>query len=195
MPATAVRQPIVGLGLLGGLLVVAAFAAPSVISGADPAEVAHLVTRQTARVPILFWGIAAAALLLRLRDLGRAAWTVGGATFVVHVATAFDRVHGWSHAAAWEHVETVSGFGSGLFVSYAFTILWVTDVAWWWADRTGYDSRPGWLDRAVHGFLAFVVFNATVIYATGFIRWAGIVLFSLLGLLIFARRRPVVARP
>lgn len=191
MAAAVVRQPIVGLGFLGAGLLGAAVAAPLVVPDADPGD---LVTRQTARVAVLLWGVAAAAVVLRSPAFGRAAWTVGCTTFLVHVATAFDRVHGWSHSAAVQHVESVSGFGPGLFVSYAFTILWVTDAAWWWADRAGYESRPAWLDRSIHGFMAFVVFNATVVFETGFIRWAGIGLFGLLGLLMFARRRTVVAR-
>jgi len=189
MPAPAVRQPIVGLALLGAGLTAAAFAAPTLRPDDDPGD---LVTRQTARVGVLFWGVASAALLLRRREMGRAAWTVGCATYLVHVATAFDRVHGWSHAAAVQHVEAVSGFGPGLFVSYLFTVVWAVDAAWWWVDRLAYDSRPIWLDRTVHVFFAFVVFNATVVYETGLIRGAGLILFSLLALLLAARRGGVV---
>jgi hypothetical protein len=97
------------------------------------------------------------------------------------VVTAFDRVHGWSHVAAVQHVESVSGFGPGLFVSYAFTTLWAADAAWWLALPSHHDARPTWLDRGIHGFLAFVVFNGTVVYETGFIRWAGIAVFAALG--------------
>ena len=189
MPAAAVRQPIVLLALLGTLLTAAAFAAPIVRPDDDPDD---LVTRQTARVAVLFWGVTSAALLLGRRDWARAAWTVGCATFLVHVATAFDRVHGWSHAAAVQHVESVSGFGPGLFVSYLFTMVWVVDAVWWWIDRPGYESRPVWLDRGVYLFLAFVVFNGTVVYETGFIRWAGVILFTLLALLFAARRGGVI---
>ena len=190
MAGTGRRQPIVGLGLLGAVLTAAAFLGPRLGPDADPAD---LVTRLTARVAVLFWGLAVAALLLRRRAFARAAWTVGAATFLVHVATAFDRVHLWSHAAAYQHVAAVSGFGPGVFVSYAFTILWVADAAWWWLDRPGYDARPAWLDLSLHGFIAFVVFNGTVVYEAGFIRWAGVTLFALLGGLVLARRRGLIA--
>jgi hypothetical protein len=153
----------------------------------EQAQPADFLTRQTARVAILFWGLAAAALLWNWRDGARWLWTFACAAFLVHVATAFDRVHAWSHTAAHEHVENVSGFGPGIFISYAFTILWVVDVAWWWTDRSSYDRRSKWLDRGVHGFMAFVVFNGTVVYETGFIRWASVVMFSLLGCLVFRR--------
>jgi hypothetical protein len=178
------RQLFVGFAVLGSLLVAAAFAAPQFVPDADPAD---LVTRLTARVALLFWWLAVAALMIRCRAFGRAAWMVGAATFLVHVATAFDRVHGWSHAAAYRHVETVSGFGAGVFVSYTFTAIWVADAIWWWVDETGYESRPRWLDGLVHGFLAFVVFNGTVVYETGFIRWAGLISFTLLGVLLMTR--------
>jgi hypothetical protein len=186
MTGAAHRQPLIGLTILGALLLAAAFASPWLVPDADRGD---LVTRQTARVAVLFWWLAAAALLLRRRNFARAAWAVGAATFLVHVVTAFDEVHGWSHAAAYRHVETVSGFGAGIFVSYAFTVVWVADATWWLIDRVGYDSRPTWLDRLIHGFLAFVVLNGTVIYETGFIRWAGVICFSLLGLLLLARAR------
>jgi hypothetical protein len=184
MPVAALRQPIVGLGLLGGLLTAVAFAAPNLLPDDDPADV---VTRQTARVAVSFWSIGAAAILLRRLDVGRSAWTVGAATFLIHVATAFDRVHGWSHAAAFRHVQSVSGVGPGIYVSYAFTLVWTADAAWWWLDRGGYESRSAVLDRAVQAFLAIVVFNGTVVYETGFIRWASCALFSILGLLLLRR--------
>jgi hypothetical protein len=167
------------------VLSTAALVSPALVSAGDPAD---LVTRQTARVAVLFWAIAAAAILLRNLRFGRVAWTIACAANMVHVAVAFEWVHGWSHAAAFQHVEDVSGFGPGIFVSYAFSVLWITDVIWWWALPSFYASRPVWLDLAIHAFLAFVVFNGTVVYETGFIRWAGLVLFTLLALLLIHQR-------
>jgi hypothetical protein len=186
MTGAALRQPLIGLAVLGALLLAAGFASPWLVPDADRGD---LVTRRTARVAVLFWWLAAAALLLCRRDFARAAWAVGAVAFLVHVITAFDEVHGFSHAAAYQHVEVISGFGAGIFVSYAFTVVWAADATWWLMDRVGYDSRPTWLDRLLHGFLAFVVFNGTVIYETGFIRWTGVICFSLLGVLLLARVR------
>jgi hypothetical protein len=184
MGTRAVRPPTILLTFLWAILLTAAFAAPRALPDDDPGDV---VTRQTARVAVLFWGLAVAQLLLGYRVAGRWTWTLACAAYLVHVATAFEQVHGWSHAAAVRHVERVSGFGPGLFVSYAFSLLWIADVAWWWINRAGYDARPVWLDRLIHGFMAFVVFNGTVVYETGLIRWAGAVLFAGLALLL-ARR-------
>jgi hypothetical protein len=179
------RRPIVLFGLIGAALVAAAFASPALSPDFDPADT---VTRQTARVAVLFWGIAAAALLIHKREWARATWTVGCLTFLIHVATAFDRIHGWSHFAAMRHVDAISGFGPGLYFSYAFTLIWLGDVAWWWLGRHSYETRPTWLDRSIHLFFAFIVFNGTVVYETGFIRWAGVLLFGFLASL-FVRRR------
>jgi hypothetical protein len=189
------RGSLAGIGVRFTIVVVAiwpmllagAFLAPRVLADDDPADV---VTRQTARVAVLYWGIAAAAILLRYRQLGRWAWTLGCLAFLIHVATAFDRVHGWSNSAAVQHVEEVSGFGRGLYISYAFTVLWVVDAAWWWLDARGYDARPAWLDGGIHGFIAFLMFSGTVIYEVGFIRWAALILFSLLALLLAKRLWP-----
>lgn len=173
------------LGALTVSLLSAAFLAPAVVADADASDV---VTRQTARVAVLLWSVAAGALVIRRREFGRWVWTFGCVAYLVHVATAFDQVHHWSHAAAFQHVQTVSGFGAGLFVSYAFTVLWCADALWWWIGRTGYDARPSWLERTIHGFMAIMVFNGTVIYEAGFIRWAGIVVFCVLAVLLAFRQ-------
>jgi len=193
MGAPALPRSIIGLVSLWAVLLIGAYFAPLALPDDDAADV---VTRQTARVAVLYWGIAVAAILLRSTDFGRWAWTLGCVVFLVHVATAFDRVHGWSNSAAVRHVEDVSGFGPGLYVSYAFTVLWVVDAAWWWIDRRGYESRSFWLDRAVHTFMAFMVFSSTVIYESGFIRWAGVSLFALLVFLLGKRLYPgIKVRP
>jgi hypothetical protein len=105
-------------------------------------------------------------------------------TFLVHVAVAFHDYFGWSHAAAVEHTRQVSGWGAGVFVSYLFTLLWAGDALWWWAAPASHDRRPRWLTVGLHAFLAFVVFNATVVYEPGPIRWVGLVLFAVLAALL-----------
>src|SRR5262245_43743977 len=136
------------------ILIAAALFSPSLSPGDDPAD---LATRQTARVAVLFWALAAATLLLSRRSIGQVLWTLACAAYVVHVVIAFDRVHDWSHAAAYTHVDEVSGFGPGIFVSYFFSVLWVVDAAWWWIWPTAYESRPVWFDRPINAFVAFVV--------------------------------------
>ena len=181
------RPTKIALALLCGILLAAIFILPTQGRIDNPAD---FVTRQTARVAVLFWSIAAAFLLLNHRPLARWTWTIACAAYLIHVATAFDRVHGWSHEAAFQHVEEVSGFGPGIFVSYGFSLLWLCDVLWWELRTENYDRRPIWLDRVIHLFFAFIVCNGTVVYETGFIRWAGVAIFLLLGILFLRRFMP-----
>ena len=100
---------------------------------------------------------------------------------------AFHFYHHWSHAAAVRHVHERSGFGEGIYVSHAFTLLWTLDVAFWWLPAMSYAVRSPWIDWSLHGFMAFIVFNSTVVYEQGFIRWAGVILFVVLGVLWLRR--------
>jgi hypothetical protein len=121
--------------------------------------------------------------------LARCCWSLAWLAYVVHVGMAFHHYHGWSHANAVRHVRDVSGIGEGIYVSHAFTLLWTLDVAYWWLRPHEYAARSPWVDRLLHGFMAFVAFNATVVYEQGFIRWAGLALFAVLGLLWLTTRR------
>lgn len=168
-------------------LAVAILAIASVFVGSRllvPADVADFETRQTARVMTFLWAVAMAGRIrLGRTPVTRAWWTAACLAFVVHVATAFNRIHGWSHARAFDHVEETSGYGPGVFVSYAFTILWMADVLYWLIRPVDYASRSRPREIALHGFFAFIMFNGTVVYETGFIRWAGLAMFAGLGIL------------
>ncbi len=144
------------------------------------------LTRHTVRVALAFY-CAACWLMLRLRPaewraatprgrFARWCWTLAWAAFVVHVGVAFHFYHHWSHAEAVAHVRERSGVGEGVFASYSFTLAWTADVAWWWLWPAGYAGRPGWVDQALHGFMAFMIAMATVVYEDGAIRWAGVAL-------------------
>jgi hypothetical protein len=149
------------------------------------------LTRNTVRVSLLFYA-AAAVLILRLRPadwiastgpggLARWLWTLAWAAYLVHLGMAFHHYHRWSHAAAMKHVRDSSGVGEGIYVSHLFTLLWSADVVWWWLRPRRYAGRPPWVGWALHGFMLFVIFNGTVVYEGGLIRWAGVGLFVLLG--------------
>lgn len=109
--------------------------------------------------------------------------------YLVHLAVAFHAGHGWSHAAAMDHVKAQSGFGLGIFVSYLFTVIWTADVSWWWVLPRSYTQRPRWLTGIVQGFLGFVVFNATVVYAAPPLRWAALAGFVALAVTLLRSRR------
>jgi hypothetical protein len=108
------------------------------------------------------------------RRIARWLWTCGCAVYVAHVAAAFHWVHQWSHAAAYEHVlartNEMTGFASGigLYVNYAFGILWLADTVIWWLD-------PKWPDRIapyyfVQAIFAFLIIQATAVFGPSFWR-------------------------
>ena len=123
----------------------------------------------------------------------RFVWLAGCLVFLAHVARAFQAVHDWSHADAHTHTarrtEEFTGVASGvgLYLNYVFTAVWLADALWWCAYPASHQRRPAWMTWTLHGFLAFMVFNATVVFATGATRWLGLTAtLALLGLL--ARR-------
>jgi len=165
---------------------------------ADPGDA---LTRNTIRLS-LAWYAAALFLMMRLSPadwraatlLGRLArwcWTWGVICFLVHLAMAFQYFHHWSHAHAFEHTRQVSGVGEGIYFSYLFTLLWLADAAWWRLAPSSYAARPAWLGRALHAFMLFIVFNGTIIYESGPIRWTSAVAFALLAIIwLNSRLRP-----
>jgi hypothetical protein len=136
------------------------------------------LVRWTVRVALAFY-VAALAVRPASRP-GRPFWTLGCLWYLAHVAAAFHFHHGWSHAAAYDHTarRTAEVFGlhwgGGLWWNYLFTAVWVADAAWLWVAPVSYQWRARWLNLAIHGFLGFLAFNATVVFASGPVRWAGL---------------------
>jgi len=110
-------------------------------------------------------------------------WTVACTLLLAHVASAFYFYHAWSHQAAYRdtarQTDEVVGinWGGGLYVNYALLILWTIDVVWWWwVGLEAYRNRARIISVVWHGFLIFIVFNATVVFVDGFARWAGLLI-------------------
>jgi hypothetical protein len=104
---------------------------------------------------------------------------------------AFEHYHHWSHAEAMRHTQERSGFGAGIFASHLFTLLWTADVLSWWLSPVWHSTRPRWIGWMLHAYMAFIVFNATVVYETGLIRWAGAAMFVALPVLAFRVRASI----
>lgn len=129
----------------------------------------------------------------------RWAWTLGCVFFLVHVACAFQFYHAWSHGAAYRETARQTGatfgeawaWGGGVYVSYAFTLLWLLDVSFWWLQGlASYRQRPAWLTAAWHGFFVFILFNGTVVFESGPARWFGLLICAtLLACWLLARRQ------
>jgi len=146
------------------------------------------LVRHTARLALLF---ALPAALLMLHGAGRPArlcWSLAWVTYLVHVGLAFHHAHGWSHAQAVAHVERRSGLGAGIWLSHLFTLAWTADVIWWWLRPEGRAARPAWVGALLYGYMAFMTFNATVVYEAGLIRWAGLAFFAALAVAFLLRR-------
>lgn len=133
----------------------------------------ELLTRWTVR-------IAVALYIAGLATRSRLAWTAGCGFYLLHVACAFAYYHHWSHDDAYASTARQTydavglDWGGGLYLNYAFTLVWLGDVVWWWIAPTQYQQRPRALSWLIHGFLGFIAFNATVVFATGVSRWLGI---------------------
>jgi hypothetical protein len=119
----------------------------------------------------------------------RWAFTVAIAALIAHYISAFHFYHHWSHEAAYVDTarQTAEVFhvnwGGGLFINYSLLMFWIADVGWWWiAGASSYRRRP-WLVLLIwHGFLVFILFNATVVFKDGMTRWVGLLVCAILSL-------------
>jgi hypothetical protein len=146
----------------------------------------EFLTRSTVWMSILAYtiGCVVFATALRQPDLdrwARLAWTIACAALVAHFICAFQFYHAWSHDSAYLETarQTAAVFrinwGGGLFINYAVVMLWTADVAWWWfAGVSSYRRRPWLLTLLWHGFLIFIILNATVVFKDGLTRWLGL---------------------
>jgi hypothetical protein len=164
----------------------------------DSASLADDLTRYTVRITVGYCAVAAALMFFLGRKdwaagtargrFTRWCWTLAWAAYLVHLFMAFHYYHRWSHADAVRHTQEVSGFGNGIYVSHAFTLLWSADVVYWWLHPVAYAARAPWFARLLYAFMAFMFFNATVTYEQGAIRWAGVAIFTGLAVLWVWRR-------
>lgn len=146
----------------------------------------EFLTRSTIWITIAAYTIGCASFALpgrksRWDAAARVAWTTGCASLIAHIICAFQFYHGWSHESAYRdtarQTEEVFGlnWGGGLFINYVLLIAWVVDIAWWWlSGLDSYRSRPWPLVAVWHGFIVFIIFNATVVFADGIVRWVGL---------------------
>jgi hypothetical protein len=110
-------------------------------------------------------------------NYGRLLYTWACGLTLLHIAVAFHVAHEWSHSRAFDHVEAASRFGAGLYVNYLFAALWLADVVWAWMNLKHYLIRSRWVGWGFLVFMAFIVFNAAVVFGTGTRRWVSAILF------------------
>ena len=152
----------------------------------------------TARASGLFY---ASGVMLRLLgrgfdSLARMAWTLGCALLWVHAGAAFAVFHHWSHAEAvrftTEQTARLTGVrsGAGIYLNDALLLAWTVDCAYWWiAGNNRYRRRSRMVSFLSHGFLLFMMINATIVFAAGPTRYVAILVLACLGLIWLLRRR------
>jgi len=154
----------------------------------------ELLTRLTIWIALSGYALGVIGILVSGKNrawqsLARWAWTVGCLGLLAHTVCAFHFYHAWSQASAYRETARqtaeVMGYnwGGGLFINYSFIAAWMMDVIWWWRGLDVYRQRPRFLVMAWQGFFVFMVFNATVVFKTGPLRWIGLGLCLGLGLL------------
>ncbi len=163
----------------------------------------EVVTKLTASLASLGYVVTLCLLLARHRIAGavviaRICWTAGCVAMCLHVAAAFHFYHAWSHALAVEHTaaETAAvvgwNWGGGVWFNYLVLVLWLGDVCWWWTDPAGHQRRRNWITIALQSYLAFIFFNAIVVFESGYLRIAGLAATAvLLAIWWTCRTKPV----
>lgn len=137
---------------------------------------------------------------LKWQSRARWAWTIGCIGMLAHIICAYHFYHAWSQSSVYQETarQTAEVFnlnwGGGVYVNYAFIAAWVLDVIWWWRGLDIYQRRPRYLVWAWQGFFLFMVFNATVVFKTGLLRWIGVALcVALVGVWWMTNRSAIYA--
>jgi hypothetical protein len=118
------------------------------------------------------------------------AWFCAGIFTWVHVFASYGLIHGWSHASVLKHTGdesyAVIGFRVpwGVYANFIFAGV-LSGYSGWMILKKG---RVTWLDPITYFFLAFIVFNALVIFKAGPIRWIGLLGFAIIASLHLRRR-------
>jgi len=172
-----------------------------------PMNRGELLTRATVWLALCGYALGAAMLLragkgARWRAGARWAWTFGCAFFLAHILCAFGFFHGWSHDAAYRETARQTAemtgihWGGGLFLNYLFALAWLADTLWWWLAPASFARRPPRLTAAWQGFFFFMVFNGTIVFGKGPVRWLGAAICAVLAVLWWmTRRRRAVSQP
>jgi hypothetical protein len=172
--------------LLGALLLAAGVLAITVFIDFEWGE---SITLWLADLAMILY-VAAIAQILRVERSewidsprtrrNRFLWSAGCFVYWLHWLLAFHFFHHWSHEAAVSHTRARSGFGYGILFSHLFTVVWTADVAFWWLAPDRYLRRSLWLGALVHGYLFFIVFQSTVVFGAGLVRWVAMTACALL---------------
>jgi hypothetical protein len=150
-------------------------------------ETGEFLTRATIWTTIVAYTVGSVLFAVsrgrsRWDSATRIAWTIAVIALIAHFISAYQFYHHWSQRFAYldtaRQTEEVIGlnWGGGLFINYAFLLIWFVDVSWWWLrGLASYRTRPWPVIALWHGFVLFILFNATVVFKDGMVRWVGLV--------------------
>lgn len=155
------------------------------------------ITAWTIRLALL--GLMACLMLRMVRPwwavgagTQRAIWTAACLLFLAHIAAGMHYYHGWSNAAAYADTAQQTydklgvRFGGGIYVNHFMAVLWVADVLWWWISPQSYARRSPRYEQWLIGFFLFIAFNGLIVFKEGPLRIAGVVGFTVLGIVWLA---------
>jgi hypothetical protein len=146
-------------------------------------DMGHFLTSATIHGSLLAYVVAAACWVTGRRGPRyRVLWTLACFLLWTHAASAFHFYHHWSHASAVAdtaiQTEEIIGwrFGAGIWFSYALLLVWLVDIVVMWRTRQSSSSSAWqWFSVAVHVYAFFILFNGTVVFEHGAVRWGGII--------------------
>lgn len=137
---------------------------------------AETVARCSAWPAVLCYA-ATLGLRLSCRDskherLIRGLWTAGWLALVLHIGLALSLFHGGNWNAAYEHTARRTqlavgwNWGGGVWFNLLTAVVWGIDLAWLWRRTVEANRKQPWLDICCQVYLAFMIFNATVVFGS-----------------------------
>ncbi|HEX7859428.1 MAG TPA: hypothetical protein VF773_03820 [Verrucomicrobiae bacterium] len=153
------------------------------------------MVRATAWIAFGFYVLSQVALRGPSVGSGRRAWwlsAAGWVVLVVHFGMAFHFRYGWSQEAAVvdtaRQTAAMTGFNSGVgvFVNYAFGMLWLVDLVVSGRGKVGGMGSMGSMGRMgsmggmknwvwfVRAVFLFMFVNAAVIFVASAMKWVGV---------------------
>ncbi len=156
-------------------------------------------TRVTIWIAVACYALGTRGLLLRRTTEEpkwlRWEWSAGAGLLWLHALLAFGAFYQWSFAIAYaetaRQTAELTGWqsGAGLYANFLFGLAWTADAVYLWLKGwQRYGQRRPWITAVVHGYLGFIVFNGTVVFASGPVRWFGVAVFSWLAVCLLWSR-------
>ena len=122
-------------------------------------------------------------------------WLVGALLALGHSLGALATFHHGSHLLAMKataqqtHELLGIRFGAGLFVNYAFDLVWLVDAMIRMISPAIYSKLPNAYRYCTNGFLIFIAINGAIVFQSDWIRAIGLVGVGILLVLSWQRRK------